>query len=109
MMLGYAPFTGVVEAPRQYRSLVERFDGWATERSKAHPRDVDHRRRPIRLSPASVLAEHLGRENLVVRVEARVRLTRCIERERLVFDDEVVARRLHLVVRAKPEVGILKL
>ena len=109
VMLGYAPFSGVVETPRQHRSLVERFDGWTAERSEAHARDVDHRRRPVHLAPAAVLTQHLGRENLVVRVEARIRFTWGIERERLVFDDQVVARRLHLVVRAKPEIGVLKL
>ena len=104
-----APFAGIVQAARDLRPAVERFDRRAAQGSEAHARDVDDRRRAERLHAAARRAEHFRARNRALRVVRRVAGTGRLQRKRLVLDDEVIGLSLHLLVGAESERGVLLL
>ncbi len=109
MMRRQAAFARVLQAAGERRAAVHGLDCRAAQRSEAHARDVDDRRRPERFRAPAMLAKHLGRRHAIVRIEVGLVLVRRSHGKRAVLDDRVVRRRLEIVVRSEAEVVVLQL
>ena len=58
MVPRHTAFAGIVETARQRTAAVDRFNGWRTERSEAHSRNIDDRSGAERFSSQAVATEY---------------------------------------------------
>ncbi len=109
VVVGDAPFAGVLHRPREGHAPVDGLDRGVAQGAVAHRRRVHEARRPERVAASARPAEDLCGGKRVAGVVPLLARDGRVERERGVSDDDVSRFLLEVVVRPEPEVAVLLL